>query len=105
MMNTVITLSFMVAYVTLACYIAWKVLMYLIDKINNLITGSRIFTMAMFATFSALCFVVGLYQLSGYRAGEDLEFSQHFPLAFGLALVFMVAIYFAYKKPKWRDDE
>jgi hypothetical protein len=103
-MNAVVTLSLTVAYVAIVCYIACKVMLYFMDKTFALIIRSRAFTMAMFAVFSVLFFVVGSYQFFGYWEGKNLKFSQYFPLFLGLALVMAVSAYFAYKKPKWGED-
>jgi len=103
MINTIAAIFVIISYVTLVCFIAYKVMIFLMDKIIYYITTSRAFTLVLFAFFSVLCFFVGLFQLSEYRAGQYSEFSRIFPLSFGLALVFVVSIYFGYKKPNWQD--
>lgn len=103
MMKTVVDLFLIVASVALACYITYKILIYLIMKTFYLVTESKVFAMFCMAALSALFILGGWLQLSHYHAGKHLENAWHIPVFFGIALLGIISLYFAYKKPNWGD--
>jgi len=105
MINAIAAICMIVSYVIIVCFIGYKIMIYLMDKIAYYVTTSRAFTMVAFAVLSAMFTFGGWLQLSNYRAGKNLESAWHIPLFYGSGLFLMVCLYFIYKKPTWGDEE
>ncbi|NGX42613.1 MAG: hypothetical protein K940chlam7_00893 [Chlamydiae bacterium] len=101
MLNALGNILLIVSCVGLACYIGYKVIVYLIDKMSSLIERSRVFRIMLFAIMSILFFVGGLNQLFDYYAGKQLELTRYFPLSFGVSgvLIYLTVLAY-YKDPK-----
>lgn len=97
MINTLAYIFFIVIYVAFFCYITYKIVMYLMDKMFNLILRSKVFRIMLFATLSLLFLWTGLLQLFDYNAGKNLELTRLFPLALGVSGLLLYFTVWAYR--------
>ena len=77
---------------------------YLMDKMFNLILKYKIFRISLFATVALFFLIFGLFEMSEYFAGEDLESSRFFPFFLGLSAVLIYFSFWAYKDPRQEEQ-
>ena len=95
---------FIIFYVAVCCFIAYKVFVYAIDKISHLIMTSKIFRICLFLTLAIFFLATGIFQLFDYYEGKYLKLTRYFPLTLALSGVMVYcAILAFYKDPEKMD--
>ncbi len=71
MMETALNIFLIVGYVTVVCYVAYKIMMFSIDKICTLIKKSKWFRVLVFLFNSILSVAVAAIKLEDYYSGKE----------------------------------
>lgn len=71
MIETAQNIFLIVGYVAVVCYIAYKIMMFLMDKMSTLIKKSKWFRVLVGLFGSIICATAGVLKLEDYYSGKE----------------------------------
>lgn len=83
-------LLFAIGFISLLCFVTYKITLYLSFKIIDLCYASSLFRRAMCAFLALIFLVVGGLQLHDFIQKSMIALSQFFPLSFLVAGIFLM---------------
>jgi hypothetical protein len=105
MVKAALNIFVIVGYIAIVCFIAYKIMIFLMDKIFALIKSSKWFRVLVFFLGSLMCGTAGVMQLKGYYSGEETEKTLFIaPVLLIASLFFLYCTFLAYKDKRQKIE-